>query len=199
MASYKSKLMSNLKKDPFEDMQCVKCGGQDFSSGDFAALPIRVVRPQMVSIPLGEMYEITGLELNKGDVLCPKCFNDICNDTKPTSCLQNSLAETGSQGSPTIKAEKYCDVKCDVCLNKYSRSMGYDCWEAWGCATNFSPRTQQFYPGFGSCYDSDIFSVLSPNKLTDNWKNIHLSKPFIVCDTCLQQGVDKQFLGHKEY
>jgi len=158
----------------------VKCGGLDFASGDFASLPIRAESSQTVSIPLGETYEITGLQFIKGDVFCPQCITNMINNT-----------ESG------IKIKKYCDVQCNVCLNKYSRSMGTFSWEGWECATNFSPQAKKFYPGYGSGYDMDVFSIRSENQLRDNWKNIDLSKPFIICDLCLKEGVDKQFLKHK--
>ena len=201
MITYKSKLMSNISlqnslpeggfkggdpppnipKKPSDDVQCVKCGGHNFSSGDFAVLPIKVILPQTVTIPLGAMYEITGLKLNIGDVICPKCFSDICNNKEPT-----------------IQVKEYCDVQCNVCQKKYSRSMGNFSWEGWSCATDFSPEAQRFYPGYGSGYDSDVFSILSATKLRNHWKNIDLSKRFIVCDPCLEEGVEKQFLKHKQ-
>ena len=168
-------------KKSWDQMKCVKCGGLDFSSGDFAVLPITADSNQTVSIPLGATYEITGLQFNKGDVFCPKCFKAIMDNLEPT-----------------IKVKEYCDVQCNVCLKKYSRSMGTFSWEGWGCATNFSPQSKKFYPGYGSGYDMDVFSVKLENQLKNNWKNINLSKSFIICDLCLEEGVEKKFLEHRQ-
>ncbi len=159
-----------------KNMNCIKCFGQDFSCGIFATRPIKVVLPQIVSVAFGEMYLIKGLELKVGDFLCPKCLDNILNNSEST-----------------IQIEKYCDVKCNVCMNQYSR-VNIRSWKAWGCATNFLPTKQQFSAGFGSCYDDDHFSIISKDELCNHWKNINLSELFIICDNCLKYGVSKLFL-----
>jgi hypothetical protein len=89
--------------------------------------------------------------------------------------------------------EKYRDVQCNLCLHKFIRSMEFNSWEGWGCASEYDIERQKIYSRFGSKYDTNIIKIYNDKFLT-YWDNIDINKRFIICDECIEEGIKNKIM-----
>lgn len=164
-------------------LTCCLCLSEDFSNGDYAVQGIEVKDDNIVEIGLGGMYKISGKKFRNGENICPKCMSKMIND-------KNS----------SIKAYLYKDVDCDVCYKKFTRSMGYDSWEGWYCASCFNPNTKTINCGFGSLFDTDCLNITSniDTLLTIDNKSLDLNNDFVICDHCIVYWIKKKILSYED-
>ena len=122
--------------------------------------------------------EIKGF--NVGDVICWYCLNH-CDEI----------------GNLSLNPCDY--IECDLCNQKYERSMNFHSWEGWGCASAYCVKRKAIHCGFGSKFDMNVIKF-DKVKFCESWKNVDLNRKFIICDECITHGLKtKIFEMEKKY